>query len=308
MKRLILAFSLLAGVTAHAERESYRPRVLAPSTTAGTILFDDGTAAAPSISFGADTNTGIYRRGADQPSIALNGTERISFAEVSGTGVRMCLGIGCSSASAASTFGAIQGTDAIGTDVLGANIAIDSGRGTGNRSGGAILFRTSPAGASGSTQNVVVLRMQIDGQEVILGNGQAAASPSTSTLRGTNGTGTNIAAANLTIQPGRGTGTGAGGDLVLNTAPAGASGTTLNAAVERARINSAGVLLMASGSKIDAGGSTFELPNGAALPATCVVGELFQDTDSNDCANTGGGDGALCICKTTNTWALISNF
>lgn len=51
-----------------------------------------------------------------------------------------------------------------------------------------------------------------------------------------------------------------------------------------------------------------ELPNGTALPATCEVGYLFHDTDSDDCANTGSGDGALCICKSTNTWALISNF
>jgi len=28
----------------------------------------------------------------------------------------------------------------------------------------------------------------------------------------------------------------------------------------------------------------------------------------DDCADTGGGDGALCICKTTNTWALIANY
>lgn len=78
--------------------------------------------------------------------------------------------------------------------------------------------------------------------------------------------------------------------------------------VERYRITNTGVLLAASGSYVDVGGGKLELPNATALPATCTVGELFHDTDSNDCINTGGGDGALCICKTTNTWALISNF
>lgn len=50
-----------------------------------------------------------------------------------------------------------------------------------------------------------------------------------------------------------------------------------------------------------------EMPAGTSLPASCVQGEYFQDTDSNDCANTGGGDGAVCVCKTTNTWALVAN-
>jgi hypothetical protein len=46
---------------------------------------------------------------------------------------------------------------------------------------------------------------------------------------------------------------------------------------------------------------------GTALPATCTQGISFLDTDSDDCADTGGGDGALCYCKTTNTWALVQN-
>ena len=46
---------------------------------------------------------------------------------------------------------------------------------------------------------------------------------------------------------------------------------------------------------------------GVSIPATCVQGSMYHDTNSDDCANTGGGDGALCICKTTNTWALVQN-
>lgn len=63
-----------------------------------------------------------------------------------------------------------------------------------------------------------------------------------------------------------------------------------------------------SGMYVDTGAAKLELPNGTTIPATCTVGEIFQDTNSNDCADSGGGDGALCICKSTNTWALISNF
>jgi hypothetical protein len=49
------------------------------------------------------------------------------------------------------------------------------------------------------------------------------------------------------------------------------------------------------------------LPNDTTLPTTCAVGEIFLDTDSDDCADTGGGDGALCICKDTDTWVLLNN-
>ena len=55
----------------------------------------------------------------------------------------------------------------------------------------------------------------------------------------------------------------------------------------------------------DFGGGGLEMPNGTALPATCSVGQIFQDTDSNDCADTGSGDGAICACKSTNTWGLV---
>jgi len=49
------------------------------------------------------------------------------------------------------------------------------------------------------------------------------------------------------------------------------------------------------------------LPNGTALPATCAVGNVFLDTDDDDCSDSGGGDGALCICKSSDTWVLLNN-
>lgn len=61
---------------------------------------------------------------------------------------------------------------------------------------------------------------------------------------------------------------------------------------------------------VDAGGaSAFEIPNVAVAskPATCAVGELLVITDSDDCTN-GSGDGALCVCKSANTWALVADF
>jgi hypothetical protein len=84
-------------------------------------------------------------------------------------------------------------------------------------------------------------RMRITlGGNLVIGNGDTAASPISSTLRTTNGSGTDIAGASLTIQGGRGTGTGAGGSIIFSTSAQGTTGSTLNAALERMRILSSG--------------------------------------------------------------------
>lgn len=74
-----------------------------------------------------------------------------------------------------------------------------------------------------------------------IGNGVTAASPQGFTLSATGGSGTNIAGADLLFAGGRGTGVGAGGDIVLQTASAGGSGSILNPLTERLRIGSGGV-------------------------------------------------------------------
>jgi hypothetical protein len=79
----------------------------------------------------------------------------------------------------------------------------------------------------------------IDG-DFVSGNGNASATPTNGLVRGTNGVGTNIAGASLTIQGGRGTGSGAGGPILFATSAPGGSSTTLRTASERMRIDSAG--------------------------------------------------------------------
>ena len=46
----------------------------------------------------------------------------------------------------------------------------------------------------------------------------------------------------------------------------------------------------------------FVKAEGTTLPATCTATSWYFDTDSDDCADTAGGAGTLCYCKTTNTW------
>jgi hypothetical protein len=45
----------------------------------GTLLMEDGTAAAPGLSFASDPDTGIFRAGANEFGIATNGVERVEF-------------------------------------------------------------------------------------------------------------------------------------------------------------------------------------------------------------------------------------
>jgi hypothetical protein len=72
--------------------------------------------------------------------------------------------------------------------------------------------------------------------------GSAGGSVREMSLRGALAVGTNIAGGQVTIQGGQGTGTGLGGSVVFQTAPAGSSGSTANAVVERFRIDPNGVL------------------------------------------------------------------
>jgi hypothetical protein len=51
----------------------------------GPILSSSGTAAAPGYTFNGDTNTGIYRIGADQLGVATNGVLRLSLSTTGGT-------------------------------------------------------------------------------------------------------------------------------------------------------------------------------------------------------------------------------
>jgi len=71
----------------------------------------------------------------------------------------------------------------------------------------------------------VLSAIDVSGNIVAGGDG---ATPSANTVRGANGSGTDIAGANLTVAGGRGTGTGAGGHLIFQTAAAGGSGSSLN--------------------------------------------------------------------------------
>ena len=73
---------------------------------------------------------------------------------------------------------------------------------------------------------------------VYFGKGVTHATPTSYTINGTGGSGTNIAGASICIAGGQGTGTGAGGSFKVQVAPAGASGSSANALVDALTIDS----------------------------------------------------------------------
>ena len=77
--------------------------------------------------------------------------------------------------------------------------------------------------------------------DIYLGNGIINAAPVDVTINASGGVGTNIAAADLILAGGRATGNAVTGDIVFKTSTVGASGTTLQALAERARIKTLGL-------------------------------------------------------------------
>jgi hypothetical protein len=241
----IVLSSLLVATPAFADRTMYAPVRLAPTATAGTVLFADGTAAAPSMSFSADTNTGLFRSSADILSFASNAVTTMHY-----DGNGLVLGNSGTATSGPGT-GVLRGTYASGTNIAGAPITIIGGRSTGNAAGGHIAFQTSAAGSSGSTANTLTERMRVTAAgDVVFGNGDSSASPADGIIRATNGSGSNINGGSLSLYGGNSTGSAGGGIVRFFTAPAGSSGSSSNTLTERMRITSDGDLLFAGTTQV----------------------------------------------------------
>ena len=94
-----------------------------------------------------------------------------------------------------------------------------------------LIFRKWSAGAS----NTGTLRLSNDGS-ITIGSGHLTATTSSGIITAPYGTGTDIDGGDFNIYGGRSTGTGAGGDIIFHTSPTGATGTGVNAHIERMRI------------------------------------------------------------------------
>jgi hypothetical protein len=84
-------------------------------------------------------------------------------------------------------------------------------------------------------------RVHVTNNGMVIGNQPfTSGTPVGGTINATDAGGTNLNGVSLTIRGGASTGTGTGGAVILQTSPAGVSGTGQNAAVERVRVDSSG--------------------------------------------------------------------
>jgi hypothetical protein len=133
--------------------------------------------------------------------------------------------------------------DSVGTSLTtgASNVLIGSGANTqsSNTNSAIVLGRSSVAEsnefAAGSASHQI--------NTMLLGRGGASQTVANAvkimTMRAS-GTDTSMSVGTLTLAGAQGTGTGAGGDVIIATAPAGSSGSSLNAHVERLRVTAAG--------------------------------------------------------------------
>lgn len=144
------------------------PWIFGPVTFAGTITFTgsallaDGSAAAPALAFAADTDTGIYRPGANEIAFVTGGTERASFIS---QGLK--LSNGGSTFTVPSIFA--NGDSDTGLALIGGNqLALVVGGATGlcfNASGNVLIGTTTDGGQ----------KLQVNGDATFAGKTYTAA-------------------------------------------------------------------------------------------------------------------------------------
>lgn len=203
--------------------------------------------------------------------------------------------LGSGEASTTTVGGTLRGPSGSGTNITGGTVTIAGGASTGNVAGGSIVFKTSPAsGSSGTTANTLTNRLVIDSTgALIVGSGEASASPVGNTIRATVATGTNIAGSTLTIQGGQSTGSGTAGPISFKVSPSGGAGAGLNALVERLKLDNSGLTL--TGATNITGGTH-------ALTGNIV----FTGSQQNEVPTTGGTSTAYTL-TTANTLAALAN-
>lgn len=173
--------------------------ILGANTFTGIQTLPAGTVSAPSLTFtGAGTNTGIYSSGSNIIDITIGGVRRYWLDGVSGLN-----------------------TSGVGIQITNGNFITNSN-----------IFTRGGAFYMGASDDLIISR----DAAATLQLGSDSATPISQTIKTADGSGTNIAASNLTLGGSRSTGTGVGGDVISITSMTGTSGTAANTTQERSRV------------------------------------------------------------------------
>jgi lysophospholipase L1-like esterase len=134
---------------------------------------------------------------------------------------------------------------ALGYGLTGGSVNI----GSSNNSGANGTVITIGNGLTATAQNQLLIGSSDNGwavNDVYIGGGVTNANATNASVayRGTGGSGTNIAGADVTIHGGKSTGSANGGKVSIYTTPAGGAGSSLNSEVEQLSISSSGVWKM----------------------------------------------------------------
>ena len=156
-----------------------------------------------------------------------------------------------------STAGGFTNGVTIGNSAVGGGSSVSIGNSASSNNGCVVIGANASSSASDRTIVIGSFAASAGGGSVNIGSttfnmetmylgfgGVAVTSFANFTIMTSRATGTNTSATagTLTLAGARGTGTGAGGDVIIATAPAGASGSTLNAHVERLRVTATGAV------------------------------------------------------------------
>lgn len=132
---------------------------------------------------------------------------------------------------------------------------------------------------------------------VFFGTGVLSAAPGSYTINGSGGSGTDIAGGNITIAGGKNTGAGAGGSIIFQTSPAGASSATLATLATRLTIDTTGLSTFDGDINFALGTARTVKPTdrtdgaGAGYALTVNGGSQTAGTGAGGALNLNGGAG-----------------
>ena len=238
--------------------------VNAVTVTGSFSSFTAGSASAPSITFAADTDTGLYNTAANQVGVAVAGTQVANFT-ASGAAITGAISAGSASITGAISAGSASITGAIsaGSAILTAPLPVTSG-GTGTTTNPASAVANTPAGNIAAT-NVQTAINELDTEKA---------------KSGANSDITSLTGLTTALSVGQG-GTGAA-TLTANAVLLG-NGTS---AVQSVAPSTSGNVLTSNGtsweSAAPAGASSF--PSGTRMPfnQTSAPTGWTKDTSFND--------------------------